>query len=98
VLLFFGQVTPIAIIVWAYAEQYKVPYNLALLSWQLAVMSLLLDLIVRFVSLWRYQQNWKSAALHPLGVLLLLLLQWYALLRMLFRRPVVWKERKYPVG
>jgi glycosyltransferase involved in cell wall biosynthesis len=98
VLLFFGQVTPIAIIVWAYAEQNNVPFNLALLAWQLAVMALLFALIVRFVSLWRYQQNWKSAVLHPLGVLLLLLLQWYALLRKPFRRPTAWKGRKYQVG
>ena len=97
VLLFFGQVAPIAIIVWAYAEQHNVPFNLAVFVWQLAVMSLLLDLIVRFVSLWRYQQDWKSVALHPLGVLLLLLLQWYALLRKLFRLPARWKGRTYRV-
>jgi hypothetical protein len=34
--------------------------------------------------------------LNPVGVVVLLLLQWYALLRKLFGLPVEWKSRSYP--
>jgi hypothetical protein len=36
--------------------------------------------------------------LHPLGVLLLLILEWYALLRKLQGRPATWKQRAYRMG
>jgi hypothetical protein len=97
-LLFLGQVMPIPIVVWAYRVQHDIPFAVALLAWQLAVLAVLLDFGIRFFCVWRYRQNWLSALLHPLGVLIVLALQWYALLGKLFRRPAVWKERKYQVG
>ena len=39
-----------------------------------------------------------SALLHPLGVTVLLALQWYALLRKLAGQQVTWKERAYRMG
>jgi hypothetical protein len=33
--------------------------------------------------------------LHPLGVALLLLVQWYALTRQILGRPVAWRARSY---
>jgi hypothetical protein len=61
----------------------------------LATVGMLLSLFMRCFCAWRYQQKWRSVFLHPLGVLVLLLLQWYALIRKVFRRPAKWKDRKY---
>ncbi|MCS7049595.1 MAG: glycosyltransferase [Verrucomicrobiae bacterium] len=55
-----------------------------------------LGLAVRLVAAWRYQQSWVSASLHPVGVLVLLAIQWYARVA----GPVAWKDRvgAYGVG
>jgi len=44
----------------------------------------------------RYRQSWLGAALHPLGVMCLLMIQWYALARRLIGKPVGWKGRPVP--
>ncbi len=43
----------------------------------------------------RFRQSWRSAALHPLGVTALLLLQWWALLRAASGRKATWRGRAY---
>jgi hypothetical protein len=63
-----------------------------------ATFGMLLSFFMRCFCAWRYRQLWRSVFLHPVGVLVLLMVQWYALLRKVFRRPAVWKERKYQVG
>jgi hypothetical protein len=52
----------------------------------------------RLFSVWKYRQPLLSALLHPLGVGILLTLQWYALLRKLAGQHVTWKERAYRLG
>jgi glycosyltransferase involved in cell wall biosynthesis len=52
----------------------------------------------RLLSVWRYRQPLLSALLHPLGVTVLLALQWLALLRKIAGHRVTWKERAYRVG
>lgn len=47
----------------------------------------------RFASALRFRQSWAGAALHPVGVALLVLLQWHALARNLLGRPSLWKGR-----
>jgi Glycosyl transferase family 2 len=49
----------------------------------------------RILALGRFRQDWRSALLHPLGIVLLLLVQWYALGRKLTGSAVTWKERSY---
>ena len=49
----------------------------------------------RFASIRRFRQPVSSALLHPLGVTVLLLLQWYALLRSMLGKPAGWKGRTY---
>jgi glycosyltransferase involved in cell wall biosynthesis len=49
----------------------------------------------RFLAARRFRQDWRGALLHPLGILLLLSIQWYALLRRILRRPVSWRDRAY---
>jgi hypothetical protein len=91
VLLFVGQVLPIPAAMWAFHLN-------AVLPLRLAVFALVLGLGIRVVSAWRYRQSWVGVLLHPIGVLVLLVLQWYALIRKVFRRPATWKERAYQVG
>jgi glycosyltransferase involved in cell wall biosynthesis len=57
--------------------------------------SLLLVWFVRSASAVRFRQDWRSALLHPVGILLLLAVQWYALLRKLRGRTVSWRGRAY---
>ncbi len=52
----------------------------------------------RLFSVWKYRQPLLSACLHPLGVTVLLTLQWYALFRKLAGQQVTWKERAYHMG
>lgn len=63
---------------------------------QAAAIAVGLALAQRLVSVIRFRQPVDSAILHPLGVLLLLIIQWYALVRHLLGRPAVWKGRSCP--
>lgn len=47
----------------------------------------------RFTLVWRFRQSLLSAALHPVGVLMVVAIQWYARARVLINRPVTWKGR-----
>jgi len=49
----------------------------------------------RWLGVARFKQDWRSALLHPFGILLLLAVQWYALLRKLAGGKVKWKDRSY---
>lgn len=49
----------------------------------------------RLIAAWRFQQPISSALLHPLGVLALLAIQWYALGRHFAGKPSEWKGRSY---
>ena len=90
VLLFAGQVIafPVALMVNA-----KHPWK----GVNFAVLAMQLSFLMRCFCAWRYQQLWRSVFLHPVGVLVLLMVQWYALLRKLFRLPARWKGRMYRV-
>jgi hypothetical protein len=54
--------------------------------------------VVRLVALLRFRQSLVGALLHPLGVAILLVLQWWALGRKLMRRQATWKQRAYDLG
>ena len=43
----------------------------------------------------RFRQSWRGALLHPVGILVLLSIQWYALARKLRGGPVAWRDRVY---
>jgi hypothetical protein len=49
----------------------------------------------RFIAARRFRQDWRSAVLHPFGILLLLAVQWYALARKLAGGNVRWRDRAY---
>ena len=47
--------------------------------------------------MWRFRQTWTSGLLRPIGVAVLVAIQWYALGRKLLGRPSGWKGRAYAV-
>jgi glycosyltransferase involved in cell wall biosynthesis len=49
----------------------------------------------RALAAFRFRQDWRGALLHPLGVAVLLAIQWYAFMRKLFGGTVSWKSRAY---
>ncbi|HVW00115.1 MAG TPA: glycosyltransferase family 2 protein [Planctomycetaceae bacterium] len=49
----------------------------------------------RILAAFRYRQSWLGACLHPLGILLLLTVQWHAFFRQRVGRPAAWKGRRY---
>jgi hypothetical protein len=67
-------------------------------------MTLLLGLAVtasylpRLLAVRRFKQPLVSALLHPAGIVLLLVLQWYALAKQVLGRPVAWRTRSYMSG
>ena len=90
VMLLFGQVLPLLLTVWAYVVRDEQAFGLAFLA-------LVLGYGIRAVSAWRYRQGWLGAVLHPVGVMVLLALQWSALVSRLNGRPATWKQRAYRV-
>ncbi|MGA7158820.1 MAG: glycosyltransferase family 2 protein [Acidobacteriaceae bacterium] len=68
------------------------------------VVSLLLGLAVvagylpRLLAVRRFKQPLGSALLHPVGVVMLLAVQWYALVLQVLGRPVAWRARRYASG
>jgi Glycosyl transferase family 2 len=50
----------------------------------------------RMAAVWRYRQSLLGAILHPLGILILLAIQWFAFLCNALGRPSTWKGRPYP--
>jgi len=91
VLLLAGQVLPGAVAIWAWLAQ-------EWLAAQLSLVGMGLGYGVRLVSAARYRQSWRGVALHPVGILVLLALQWYALVSKLAGRPAIWKLRSYEAG
>lgn len=49
----------------------------------------------RLIAVRRFRQPLGGALLHPIGVLALLAIQWFALARQLAGKPAVWKGRSY---
>jgi hypothetical protein len=52
----------------------------------------------RFTSVWRFRQSLLGAALHPVGIFLLLALTWSAFIRRALGRSSTWKGRIYPAS
>ncbi len=84
-LLFMGQVLPF--VLFAFSPE---PLIRGLAA--IAAAAALLPRLVAFV---RFRQSLLGALLHPLGILLLLAIQWFAFLRSWRQRPSTWKGRSY---
>lgn len=110
-MLLFGQVLPIALTLYLFAR-FLSATNLPgadfqfLTTWfeesgfgaALAMSSIATIAMYypRFDAVRRFRQSMESAFLHPLGIVMLLAIQWYALIRSIFRRGNTWKGRVYP--
>lgn len=90
-LLGLGQLLPLPLMLWALPIGNGRVY-------QLALTALSFGLIQRIASAVRFRQPMRSALLHPLGILVLLVLEWTALTRKLLGRPARWKDRSYQPG
>ena len=106
VLLLMGQVLPvIAAALWVAFCVSSVVVGATLDDPRAAVVvSVLLGVAVvgvylpRVIAVRRFKQPVLSAVLHPVGILMLLGVQWYALVRQIFGRPVEWRARSYSSG
>jgi len=83
VLLCGGQVLPWILLPWTEPGVLRIGLFLAAFS----------GLAIRFSAAIRFGQSWRGALAHPVGVLLLLIIQWKAWFRRLRGRKTVWKGR-----
>ena len=93
-LLFCGQILPLLLFI----SFLIAPERYTLAAAILIVLAFAASLLPRLLAVWRYRQPLRSALLHPLGVAVLLALQWYAFARKLCGQQATWKERAYPAG
>jgi glycosyltransferase involved in cell wall biosynthesis len=63
---------------------------------EVAAVAVLLIFLPRLHAAWRFRQSWLGAVLHPVGVLLLLAVQWYAVFCAALGTPAGWKGRPHP--
>ena len=99
VLLLGGQVLPMVLLGWS-AVQWAVAGcgcdPLAIILGALAAAAAcVLAYLPRVVGVSRFEQSPIGALLHPVGIVMLLMIQWYALLRKLLGKPVSWRARSY---
>ena len=85
-LLLFGQVLPIFLVGISMWRR-----SLAALP---AIVALACSYYPRLASLTRFPQPFLAALLHPIGILVILAIQWWSLRRVL-GRPSRWKGRMY---
>ncbi len=65
---------------------------------ELCALALLAAWLPRWLAVFRFRQDWRGALLHPVGIVVLLAVQWYALARKLRGSPVSWRDRAYAGG
>ena len=63
-----------------------------------ALLAILLSLAVRASMTAQFRQSLLGALLHPLAIVLLLAIQWYAIVLAMVGRPVGWKGRSPPAS
>jgi hypothetical protein len=105
-LLVLGQVLPLvagglwlafwvsSLVVGATVDQPRV----AALTSGLLVLAVVASFLPRLLAVRRFRQPVGSALLHPLGIVVLLCVQWYALAMQILGRPVAWRARRYATG
>lgn len=65
------------------------------LAFTFAALASAAALLPRFLAAVRFRQALLGALLHPVGVCILVAIQWFAFFRLLRHRPVVWKGRSW---
>jgi glycosyltransferase involved in cell wall biosynthesis len=87
-LLLFGHVLPGIFLIIALASDSG--------SWPIFGCAWLVSTITRLSLARRFDDSWVGSLLHPLAILLLLAIQWYAIGRAILGKPVGWKGRDNP--
>ena len=96
-----GMATPVALPIWTIllGGGHLLPFGLLLISPTLpVVLAALLSLATRAVVTVATRENAVAIPFHPLSVLVGLMIQWSALLRIRTGRQASWRGRLYPVG
>lgn len=91
ILLFVGQILPVPILIFSILIRDSIAF-------QTVFLACLFSFGMRAACAVRFRQSWLGVAFHPLGVAVLLLLQWLAFLRKLLFMKATWKGRAYRVG
>lgn len=89
ILLVLGQVVPVVLFTYAWSRG-SYPW-LAFLSG----IAVLFSYSARLISVFRFRQPLLAALLHPVAILILLLIQWFAWARFVLGVPSTWKGRSY---
>ena len=106
ILLLLGQVLPVIVaMMWVtfcvsnvlVGATFDDPHMAVAVSVIIAL-ALIASYLPRLMAVRRFKQPLTSALLHPLGIVLLLVIQWYALMKQIFGRPVAWRARAYASG
>jgi hypothetical protein len=99
-LLGLGQVLPLPLLLWMLwkagrhaGQMHRLPEACVVVAAAATA-----GYLPRLAASWRYRQSWRSALLHPLGIAVLLLLQWVSLIRKLCGVQATWKQRAYDAG
>ena len=82
VMLFGGQVLPLLLVLFLDGAARTVAWTALGLAYG-----------ARLALTARHGQSWTGAVLHPVGVMLVLAIQWHALVRGVLGRPTAWKGR-----
>jgi hypothetical protein len=88
-ILLGGQVLPPILFLWGVAGLINP------IAFGLATVGAAAAYYPRMVAVRRFRQPLMGALFHPVGVLALLAMQWYAFVRAVLARPVTWKGRDY---
>ena len=89
-LLILGQVMPFVLGIWLWLRG-----NNSIAVSVYVLVAVAGAWLPRILAISRFKQKWTGALLHPIGIVLLLMVQWYALGRKLRGAAVCWKERSY---
>lgn len=87
--LILGQIAPFLLL------RLAVTHRLSSTATACTLVAVLCAWFPRFVAIRRFHQAALGAFLHPLGILVLFLLQWVSFFRNLAGAPVTWKNRAY---
>lgn len=87
--LFVGQCLPVVLLLMCFLSEPASGIT------GIAAAALVFSYVPRLVAVQRFRQPLIAALFHPLAVLLLLSIQWYAFIRSLLHLPSTWKGRRY---
>ena len=90
VLLLMGQVLPFVFAGWFAGRG-----GASVAVWVYLLVGMVGAWLPRVMGAVRFRQSWRGAVLHPMGIVVLLAVQWYALTRKLMGGAVSWKSRAY---